>query len=74
MSYIKNILDHYHVTYYLKQITCDVYYNKTHYYHAFDHVVTKNLTATVELCPLPQLLPNLDEPSDHYPLLFNINY
>ena len=74
ITFAKDILDKYNFVIYPSQITCDVYWHetKTHYYHAFDHVVTCNLDVIISSCPPPHPLPNNKQPSDHFPLLFNI--
>lgn len=58
----------------ISQITCNVYVweKMEHHYYAFDHVVSKNLDVKVERCPNAHPIPNLEEPSDHFPLGFVI--
>lgn len=72
--YVKDILDKHNFIITPPQITCDVYWheNQTHYYHKFDHVVVYDLDVVVEKCPDPTPIPNINEPSDHYPVIFNI--
>lgn len=59
----------------ISQLTCNVYAweNKEQHYYAFDHVVSKNLNIEIEACPEPHPIPTLEEPSDHFPLIFTIN-
>lgn len=59
----------------VSQITCNVYAweKREHHYYAFDHVVYKNLDIKVEPCPEPQPLPSIEQPSDHFPLIFTIS-
>lgn len=56
------------------QITCNVYNyeKKEQNYYAFDHVVFRDLNVIVEPCPEAEPLPTINQPSDHFPLLFTI--
>lgn len=67
---LKSIISDYDIL--PNQLTCDCY-NLTHHYHSFDHVISKGLKIAQELCPNPQPIPNENEPSDHYPLIFKID-
>ena len=61
--------------FYPSQITCDVYWHpdRRHYYHSFDHIVSRELDIDIEKLAEPKEgFPNDNEPSDHYPLVFNI--
>lgn len=55
------------------QLTCDCYNRGVHNYHSFDHIVHKGLNVNQESCPESQPIPNENEPSDHYPLIFTIS-
>lgn len=70
--YVKDIFDTNNFIVPPKQITCDVYWHpaQTHYYHAFDHVAIYNFKIIVEKCSDPCPIPNINEPSDHFPLIF----
>lgn len=70
---LKNIINEY--TLLPNQMTCDCYQSlfKIHKFHSFDHVISKNLSITQELCPQPQPIPSETEPSDHYSLIFTIH-
>jgi len=56
------------------QLTCDCYNSGIHNYHSFDHIVHKGLIIKQDLCaePKPIPIPNENEPSDHYSLIFTI--
>jgi len=70
----RDVLDKHNFVIPFPQITCDVYWHedRTHYYHAFDHVVVYDLETIIEKCPEPNPIPNMNEPSDHFPLIFYI--
>jgi hypothetical protein len=74
VPYVKDILEKHNFNIPQLQTTCDVYWHetKTHYYHAFDHAISCGLKIDVDKCPDANPIPNMDEPSDHYALVFNI--
>lgn len=74
-SPVRELLIKKNFTFCQSQITCDVYWHPEfkHYFHAFDHVISQNLDICVETLAEPtEGFPNEDEPSDHYPLVFEI--
>lgn len=60
-------------TFYPNVLTCDCYHNNQHHYHSFDHVVSKDLTIK-QWCEEIEPIPNIDNPSDHLPLIFEIQF
>lgn len=59
-------------TMYPNLLTCDCYHD-IHYYHSFDHVVSKQLIVN-QWCDVIEPIPNINQPSDHLPLIFEINF
>ncbi len=70
-SLVKIYLNQHHFNISNKQTTCNVYSYNTTYYYAFDHVVTYKINnVIVNPCTITEPIPNINEPSDHYPLIF----
>jgi mRNA deadenylase 3'-5' endonuclease subunit Ccr4 len=78
---VRDILANHNFSFYNPQLSCYVYaYNKDtdnddgrQEYYSLDQIVSKDLDINIDVVPNPKPIPNIDEPSDHYPLIFHIN-